>query len=98
MGSEHAYNHFRLKVRPALRSKMDEFLLLGYDSIAEDELWEFLLKKKWKKVKEEIKLHEIIQDIFSVKVSDYMSFRTIETFKSTEFSFQSEEDWKELLK
>lgn len=92
------YDHFRSQVRPALRSKLDEFRLLGYDAVAEDELWEFLLKKKWKKVKEEVKLYEIIQDILSVKVSDYLSFRTIETLKTTEFSMDNADDWEELLK
>ena len=98
MGAEHAYHHFRSQVKPALWSKLDEFRLLGYDAISEEELWEFLIRKKWKKVKEEGKLHEIIQDIFSIKVSDYLSYRTIETFRTTEFSMDSEEDWKELLK
>lgn len=89
---------FRIQVGPALQSKLEEFRLLGYDSISEDGLWEFLLKKKWKRVKEEIKLHEVIRDIFSVKVSDYISYATVEAYKADEFSLENKEDWKELLK
>lgn len=86
------------QVGPALKSKLEEFQILGYSDISEPQLWEYLLKKKWKKVKEEIKLHQVIQDIFSVKVSDYLNYATIESYKTAEFSFDSEEDWKELLK
>jgi hypothetical protein len=98
MENSHAYNHFRVQVEPALLSKLEEFRLLGYDAVSENGLWEFLTKKKWKKVKEEIRLYEIIDDILAVKVSDYMNFATIETYKKSEFSFEDENDWKELLK
>lgn len=98
MGVENQYDSFRNQVGPALESKLEEFRVLGYDSISANGLWEFLLKKKWKKVKEEIKLYELIQDIFSVQVSDYLNFATIETYKASEFSMNNEEDWNELLK
>ncbi|MDQ0197166.1 post-transcriptional regulator [Neobacillus ginsengisoli] len=98
MEKSHKYNHFRTQVQPALASKLSEFRLLGYDSVSEDGLWEFLIMKKWKKVNEEIRLYEIIQDILNVKVSDYMSFTTIQTYKTTEFSMDDENEWKELLK
>jgi hypothetical protein len=92
------YDSFRVQVQPAIVSKLEEFHLLGYDSVTETELWEFLIKKKWKKAKDEAKLHEIIQDILAVKVSDYISFATIESFKTAELSLNNEDDWKELLK
>jgi hypothetical protein len=90
--------HFHSQVGPVLQSKLEEFRILGYMEISEPELWEYLLKKKWKKVKEEIKLHQVIQDILSVKVSDYLSYATVEAYKATEFSLNTEGDWKELLK
>ncbi len=43
-------------------------------------------------------IHEIIQDILAVKVSDYMNFATIEAYKTTEFSFEDENELNELLK
>lgn len=93
------FDFYRNQVGPAIKSKLEEFRLLGYDSITEKGLWEFLLKKKWKKaVKEEMKLHQVIQDIFSVKVSDYISYATVEAYKADEFSLENEEDLKELLK
>jgi hypothetical protein len=95
---ENKYEYLRKQVGPALQSKLEEFQLLGYDKITEPQLWDFLIKKKWKKAKEEINLHEVIQDIMSVKVSEYMSFATVEAFKVPEFSLDNEDDLKELLK
>ncbi|MFJ7727070.1 post-transcriptional regulator [Neobacillus sp. NPDC097160] len=98
MESSSKFDHFRTQVQPALASKLAEFRLLGINSVTEKELWEFLLKKKWKKVKEEKRLYEMIQEILSVKVSDYLSFATIEAYKTAEFSIDDEAELKELLK
>lgn len=98
MKIDHEYEHFRIQVKPALGSKLDEFRLLGYDTILEKGLWEYLIRKKWKKAKEDIKLYQIVQDILSVKVSDYMNFATIEALKTPELLLNDENEWKELLK
>ncbi|WML45515.1 post-transcriptional regulator [Neobacillus sp. PS3-40] len=98
MKIDHEYEHFRIRVKPALRSKLDEFQMLGYNTISEKELWEYLIRKKWKKVKDDKKLFEIVQDILSIKVSDYMSFATIEAYKSPELLLKGENEWKMLLK
>ncbi|MBT2656797.1 MULTISPECIES: post-transcriptional regulator [Bacillaceae] len=98
MDNSHVNEDFRTQVQPALKSKLEEFRLLGVDSVREQGLWEFLVKKKWKKVKHEMKLYEMIQDILSVRVSDYLNYVTIESYKTSEFSFDNEAELKELLK
>lgn len=98
MNIGHKYDHFRNQVQPALKSKLEEFELLGYGTVLEDTLWKFLAKKKWKKPKEEMKLFEIVQDILSVDAGEYMSFVTVEAFKESEFYFVNGDDLKELLK
>ncbi|MFS0775838.1 post-transcriptional regulator [Neobacillus sp. 3P2-tot-E-2] len=98
MEKSHAYNHFFTNVKPALISKLEEFRLLGYQEVTESGLWEFLTRKKWKKVKEDIRLYKIIDDILTVKVSDYISFTTIQTYKNNDFNLEDEDEWKELLK
>ncbi|HEY2420165.1 MAG TPA: post-transcriptional regulator [Neobacillus sp.] len=98
MENSHMYTHFRTQVKPAIVSKIEEFYLLGYDSVTEDGLWEFLCKKKWKKAKEDMKIYEMVQDILAVKVSDFISFATIESYKTSDFSFDDENELKELLK
>jgi hypothetical protein len=95
---ESKFEYLRGKVGPALQSKLEEFQLMGYKKISEPQLWDFLTKKKWKKAKDEIKLHEVIQDIMSVKVSEYMNFATVEAYKAPEFSLDNAEDLRELLK
>ncbi|MCM3725256.1 post-transcriptional regulator [Neobacillus cucumis] len=98
MDNSHVNEEFRTQVQPALKSKLEEFRLLGIDSVSEQGFWKFLVKKKWKKVKHEMRLYEMIQDILSVRVSDYLNYVTIESYKTSEFSIDNEEELKELLK
>lgn len=94
----HAYERFRNDVKPALKSKIEELSLLGYGTIHEQQLWDFLINKKWKRVKEDIKLFEIVEEVMSIKAGEYMNYASVEALKLTEFSFDNEEDLKELLK
>ncbi|EOR25585.1 post-transcriptional regulator [Cytobacillus oceanisediminis] len=99
MSSTHIYDQYRSQVKPVLTSKIEEFQLLGYDTIKEDELWEYLTNKKWKKPSEDRRISELVQDILHVKVAEYMNYATIEAYKTADFfSVLSEEEKKELLK
>lgn len=98
MSIGHKYDHFRNQVQPALISKIEEFALLGYGTVEEEALWKYLTMKKWRKPQEEIKLFEVVQDILSVDIGQYMSFVTVEAFKGSDFYFVNGEDLKELLK
>lgn len=99
MSSTHIYDQFRSQIKPVLNSKTEEFHLLGYETIREDDLWEFLIKKKWKKPSETIRIAELVQDILNVKIADYMNYATIEAYKTADFfSALSEEEKRELLK
>lgn len=94
----HDYERFHTTVKPALRSKVEEFNLLGYGTIHEEQLWDFLKSKKWKKMKEDKRLYEIVDDIMSLKLGEYMNYASVEALKLSDFSFDNEEDLKELLK
>lgn len=98
MNFGHEYDRFREEVKLVLKSKLEEFAILGYQTISEKELWSYLTNKKWRKTKEDIHLYEIVQDIFSVRVGDYMNFATVEAFKMPDFSLENEGGLKELLK
>src|SRR5690606_7919163 len=78
----HMYDKYREKVRPFLKSKLEEFELYGYDSVKEEELWDFLKSKTWRKEKEEKLLYQIVSYILSIKVGDYMNYATVEAFKA----------------
>ncbi|MDF1506844.1 post-transcriptional regulator [Robertmurraya sp. DFI.2.37] len=98
MSTVHEYDRFRSEVKPALISKVEELNLLGYGTIHEQQLWEFLTTKKWKRVRDDIKLYEIVADILSLKPGEYMSFASVEALKLLDFSLEDETELKELLK
>ena len=75
------YESFHQNVRPALISKQEEFLLLGYDNVSQEDIWTFLLKKKWRKKREEMKLFEVVQSILSLKVGELMNYHGSRSFK-----------------
>lgn len=78
---EHPLQKFHSEVRPFLQSKAEEFALFGYDQVKEADLWKFLMKKKWKKMKEEKHLHEVVSDILAVSIGEFMNFATVEAFQ-----------------
>ncbi|PKG24430.1 post-transcriptional regulator [Niallia nealsonii] len=99
MSSEHIYDEFRFEIQPALRSKLEEFQLLGYATISEDDLWKYLTQKKWKRSSGDRRIFELVQDVLHVKISEYMNFATIEAFKLDNFFTElTEEEKRELLK
>ncbi|WP_339147021.1 MULTISPECIES: post-transcriptional regulator [unclassified Sutcliffiella] len=88
--AQHAYDLFRYELGPVLQSKLEEFQLFGYDTVSEDELWECLTKKKWKRP-ETKRLFELVNDVYSLSVTDYMSYITIEAYKAPNY-FASQKD------
>ena len=93
------YERFHNKVRPSLIIKQEEFLLLGYDNVSQEDIWTFLLKKKWRqKEKKEIKLFEVVQSILSLKVGEFINYMAVEALKDAEFTFENEEERVKLLK
>lgn len=98
MKHEHMYEQFRKNVRPAIKSKLEELEMLGYGAVTEEEMWEYLLNKRWKKPKEDARLYEIVADILAVKPGEYMNFATVEAFKLSSVTLSDEEERRELLK
>ena len=82
-----------------MKSKQEEFLLLGYDNVSEEDIWEFLLKKKWRqKEQKEIRLFEMVQHILSLKVGEFMNYMVVEALKEAEFTFENEEERCRIIK
>lgn len=95
---EREYEQFYDTVKPALQSKLEEFGILGYDSVTETDIWNYLMKKKWKKTKGDLKLFEVVQSILSLKIGEFMNYQTVEALKDVSFSLENEQDRLELLK
>ena len=71
------------EVLPVLQSKMDEINYYEYDGISIEDIWNFCIKKKWKKRNvEEMRLYEMVETIFSVKPSEIVSYFQIQQFRS----------------
>ncbi|HTG70006.1 MAG TPA: post-transcriptional regulator [Candidatus Udaeobacter sp.] len=62
-------------------SKAEEFHLIGYEHVTGQEVWECVSEKYIKTGQPE--LHEIVNDILSLKVMKFMNFMTISAYKGT---------------
>ena len=64
-------------------SKAEEFHLIGYEHVSGQEVWECVSEKYKKTGLPE--LHELVNDILSLKVMKFMNFMTISAYKGTSF-------------
>lgn len=64
-------------IKDIIQSKVEELQLLGYEGANEKEVWECLMQKVWKKNKEK-PLFQVVQDIFHLSGSQYMSYLTVQ--------------------
>lgn len=88
------------KVLPVLENKLEEFKLLQYEGITEENIWEYCIKKKWKKKDvEKLHLYEIVQTIFTLKASDVMNYFQVQEMQNTGdwFASVNQEELNELL-
>lgn len=95
------YERLFQKVLPVLQNKVEEFQYFQYDSITEEDIWNYCIQKKWRKKNvEELHLYEIVQTIFSLKPSDIVSHFQIQEFHTQTNWFDSinHEELEELLK
>ncbi|MGP4061596.1 post-transcriptional regulator [Halobacillus sp. H74] len=72
---------WRKEVALVLRSKVEEFHLLGYKRATERELWDCLVKKVWKDDTEK-RLYQVVQDIFHLSTHTYTSYLTTEAYQN----------------
>ncbi|MBF0706409.1 post-transcriptional regulator [Alkalihalobacillus hwajinpoensis] len=81
---------WKKEISPALESKRDEFLLLGYSGATMDEIWECLLARLERNNElEEVKLHRLVNEIMRLSVNEYMNWLTIHAYKGTK-TFESQ--------
>ncbi|WP_241762312.1 MULTISPECIES: post-transcriptional regulator [Anoxybacillus] len=64
----------REQLMPALQCKVDELKLLGYEQATIEDVWNCLMMKKWKKNNEEKRLFELVNDVLSLRATDYMAY------------------------
>ncbi|WP_028561827.1 post-transcriptional regulator [Paenibacillus pinihumi] len=64
-------------------SKAEEFHLVGYEHVTAHEIWECVSNKYHKHGQPA--LHQIVNDILSLKVMAFMNFMTLSAFRGTHF-------------
>ena len=76
------YADYELKpiVEQLCRSKIEEFELLGYQNVLAQDIWDCIIEK----YREEIPaLHQIVNDILSLKSTTFMSWLTLYVIKES---------------
>ncbi|MCM3630119.1 post-transcriptional regulator [Paenibacillus glycanilyticus] len=64
-------------------SKAEEFHLIGYEHVTGREIWECVSEKYNKTGQPE--LHQIVNDILSLKVTKFMNFMTLSAYRGNHF-------------
>ncbi|WP_245705207.1 post-transcriptional regulator [Alteribacillus persepolensis] len=67
---------------PALKSKVEEFHLLGYHHADEEAVWDCVVEKLRKK-KDYVRFHVVINMILTLRLSEYMNRLTIQSYKES---------------
>lgn len=63
-------------------SKAQEFQMLGYEHVTGEEIWECVSDRYKKQMP---LLHRIVNDILSLKVTQFMNWMTLSVYKSSPF-------------
>lgn len=60
-------------------SKADEFRMLGYEHVTGEEVWDCVVERYARKDKP--RLHQAVNDILSLKTTQFMNWMTLSVFK-----------------
>ncbi|RSK27990.1 hypothetical protein EJF36_14480 [Bacillus sp. HMF5848] len=96
--TEHVLDKYQTIMMPFLISKMEEIQMLGYEQATIDDIWTCLKKRKWRKKADQKSVHEIVNDIMTLKVSEFMTYISIESqVTGSIFDEEGLDDLKKLL-
>ncbi len=79
---------WKLKIEPALASKVSELQLMGYKEATNENVWDCLRQKVWKGNPEK-RLYEAVQDVFHLSSNIYMSYLTVSAYQDENDLFAS---------
>lgn len=91
-GKEELVEAYREQLQIVLKSKVEEFQMLGYDRVTDEDLWKCLKKRKWKKIDSNVRLYELVNDVLTLTANDYMTFLTKEAYQAPLWSFEKYEN------
>ncbi|GIQ64077.1 hypothetical protein PACILC2_26450 [Paenibacillus cisolokensis] len=70
-------------IRALCESKAEEFRLIGYEHVSADEIWECVSANYAKSGMPA--LHRIVNDILSLKATQFMNYLTLSALRRTRF-------------
>ncbi|WP_240376464.1 post-transcriptional regulator [Bacillus piscicola] len=79
---------WKADAEPALVSKWEEFRLLGYTQATKEEIWLCVLEKLHKRG-EPVRLHALINTILSLRLSEFMTRITVQSYQESHYSDSS---------
>ncbi|MCD8509001.1 MAG: post-transcriptional regulator [Bacillus sp. (in: Bacteria)] len=80
--TEHDWSDWKRQLEPVLTSKAEEWQLLGYEKVTEEDVWAcFMAKLSKLTVPETVTAHWIVGEVFRLKVTEYMNWLTMEAYK-----------------
>ncbi|BFH67453.1 MAG: post-transcriptional regulator [Paenibacillus dendritiformis] len=65
-------------------SKAEELRLLGYEQVTGKDVWE-CVSAKYKKEDAEPAMHQVVNDILSLKATQFMNFMTMAAYRGSPF-------------
>jgi len=74
---------WRQAIQELCQSKAEEFRLYGYEYVTADEIWQ-CVKEKYIKTGEPA-VHQVVNDILSLKAPKFMNFLTMQAYKGVQF-------------
>lgn len=67
-------------IKPAIESKVSEFIEMGYEKATSEDIWLCLEQRVWKGNPTK-KLHEVVQDVFHLSADIYMGYLTMNAYQ-----------------
>ncbi|GAA3321146.1 post-transcriptional regulator [Ectobacillus funiculus] len=84
---------YRQELNVVLQSKVEEFHMLGYDRVTEQEIWTCLKSKKsGNGYQKKLKSISSLMMFLTLSTSDYMTYLTMQAYKAPLSSFEEYEN------
>ncbi|MCM2676537.1 post-transcriptional regulator [Alkalicoccobacillus plakortidis] len=91
MGEKQQFEVWKDDMEPVLVSKVEEFHMLGYDKATKDEIWRCVTERLHKK-KSYVPFYTFTDELLNLKVSVYMTWLTVNSYKEPENWFSDFEE------
>ena len=77
------------EVQIVLKNKIEEFHYFGYNSITEQDLWQYCIDKVWRKRNvQSLRLYELTSGILNVSASEIINYLQVNELKQNMFDVE----------